>query len=229
MAQPHPSQNLMSLYQLNDIAKSVRRVDPTTGEKINKIRKSYEGKVKSLGVAGRNKAVPTPGQWLPHLIVVPEEDYRATRVMGKEIEKGLSEDFLTKLTRAVQMAPGKLPDRESDKWKSLIGTEEPQPQVKAKVGLDGRPKAGPVQTAAAAGSVRSASSPAASKLARPERTGTKRRYNDSSFKGYGEGFLDDEDISDEDARSTTSGGIKKKRRNVSSNSSLQPTLILKLI
>ena len=130
----------MSLYQLNDIAKSVRRVDPTTGEKINKIRKSYEGKVKSLGVAGRNKAVSPPGQWLPHLIVVPEEDYRATRVIGKEIEKGLSEDFLTKLTRAVQMAPGKLPDRESDKWKSLIGTEESQPQVKVKAGLDGETK-----------------------------------------------------------------------------------------
>jgi hypothetical protein len=210
----------MSMFKLNEIATTVRRVDPSTGEKINKIRKSYEGKVKALSVAGRNRAISTPGQWVPQgLFRVPEDDYYAARVMGKEIEKGLADEFMSKLDRAVQMAPGKLPEADAEKWKGLIGTEEPAPQVKVMTAVDASQKPGPLPSlTAAAASMRSASSPAASKLARPERTGTKRRYNDSSFKGYGDGFLDDEDVSDEDARSTTSGGIKKKRRKVSTTS-----------
>jgi Rox3 mediator complex subunit len=217
----------MTMYKLNDIATTVRRVDPATGEKINKIRKSYEGKVKALSVAGRNKAISTPGQWVPQgLFKVPEDDYRATRVLGKEIENGLTDAFMAKLDRAIQMAPGKLPEREAEKWKALIGTEEPAPQVKAKATVDAKDtvdanapqKPSPLPSSAAAASMRSASSPAGAKLARPERTGTKRRYNDASFTGYGEGFLNEEDASDEDARSTTSGGIKKKRRKVSMSS-----------
>ncbi|KAL9033478.1 MAG: hypothetical protein Q9214_007498, partial [Letrouitia sp. 1 TL-2023] len=47
----------MSLFNLQSLASSVARTDPVTGEKINKMRKSYEGKVKALGLAGRNRAV----------------------------------------------------------------------------------------------------------------------------------------------------------------------------
>lgn len=57
---PHPNQDLLELYGLRGIQASVRRVDPVTGQKVNKLRKSYEGKLKELNLDGRNKATESP-------------------------------------------------------------------------------------------------------------------------------------------------------------------------
>jgi len=208
----------------------VRRVDPHTGEKINKIRKSYEGKVKDLRLAGRNKAVTAPGQWIPNLLMVPDDDYHATRVLGKEMEKGLDDAFAAKLARAMNLVPGKLPDREAEQWRHILATDDPVPRPPPKPAL-AAPSVVPTAIAeqkqqaaakvaamagasAATAAASSAAAAAAAKAIRPERHGTKRSYSDASFVGYGEGFEDDE--TDSDGRSLAS--VRRKRRKVSYHS-----------
>jgi hypothetical protein len=226
---PHASQDLIQLFRLTDIADSVRRVDPRTGEKINKIRKSYEGKAKDLRLAGRNKAVSAPGQWIPNLLMVPDDDYHATRVLGKEMEKGLDDAFAAKLARAMSLVPGKLPDREAEQWRHILATDDPVPRPPPKPALAApsvvptaiaeqkqqaaakvAAMAGASAATAAASSAAAATAAAATKAMRPERHGTKRSYSDASFVGYGEGFEDDE--TDSDGRSLAS--VRRKRRKV---------------
>jgi hypothetical protein len=206
ISRPHTSQNLIELYGLNSIAASVARIDPNTGEKINKLRKSYEGKVKNLQIAGKNKAAKVPDEFT-NLLQWPEQEWHNQKVHGKNAMDGLSGDLLGMFDRAVQMAPGKLPAAEADKWRNLVATDD---GVKSKAAAEIVAKK-PVQPAPNA---RSSAVPSpALKPSRPERSGTKRRYNETSFVGYGEGFADD-DIADstggeDDGRS---GITKKKRR-----------------
>jgi len=200
----------------------VRRVDPRTGEKINKLRKSYEGKVKDLRLAGRNKAVTAPGQWIPNLLLVPDDDWHATRVLGKEIEKGLDEAFAAKLARAMSLAPGKLPERETEHWRNILATDDPVARPPPKPALAPNASAVAITVAqqkqqmasngASAGGASAASAAAAAKAVRPERLGTKRSYRDASFMGYGEGFVDD-DETDDDGRPLAN--LRRKRRKVS--------------
>ena len=70
-ARPHPSQNLIDLYSLQGVQASVTRHD-AAGNKINKLRKSYEGKVKQLGLSGRSKAQMGNGALAG--LIVPEWD-----------------------------------------------------------------------------------------------------------------------------------------------------------
>lgn len=207
-SRPHPSQNLISLFKLDDIAASVRRTDPTTGEKINKIRKSYEGKVKQLQISGVNKAVSTPREFINGGILdMPEAEWHAQMVSGRPLQKSITPDFLAKLERAVQMAPGSLPPREADKWKKFIGNEEAAP--KGKVPVDVAKKNGiisPVQSAR-----QSAATPLAqSATSRPVRS-TKRAYTDDTFEGYGD-TMDFAELSEDELRER---GTQKKRQRTS--------------
>ncbi|OCK86395.1 Rox3-domain-containing protein, partial [Lepidopterella palustris CBS 459.81] len=205
ISRPHTSQNLIELYGLNSIAASVARKDPVTGEKINKLRKSYEGQIKKLQIAGKNKAISNPDE-LMNFMGWPEQEWQNQKVYGKSVMDGLSGDVLGLLDRALQMAPGGLPPDQAEKWRNLVATDD---GVKSKAGVD-VPGKKPLQ------STPNTRSPAtlspAVKAVRPERAGTKRRYNDTSFVGYGEGFADD-DVADstggeDDGRS----GFKNKKR-----------------
>lgn len=189
MTGPDPRLDLISLYGLGPIAKSVARTDPVTGEKINRLRKSYEGKLKGLGLAGRNKPVKhepgTPGG-LREMTMWPEEEWRNQKVFGKEIKVAEIDSALHKLqTRAMKMEPGPVPNNEY--WEDVLGHEKPSKHVSA-----GKEKA-----AVSASTPRPPSQPnGAPAVAEPERTrpsrGRKRRYDDNSYVGYGEGYADDD-------------------------------------
>jgi hypothetical protein len=205
----HTSQNLISLCGLDQVAIAVRRTDPVTGEKINKLRKSYEGIVKKLHLAGTNKPVVANGQWIdgtteaPGLLDIPEEQWEQESVRGKAISQKSAADLLAKLDRAMTMAPGRLDD--SDKWKKLLGDDVP------------KPKAAPVATIKAGGFAKASAqpSPKMGPMPRMQRSNAKRSYSDHSFSGYQDTFDADEDARDmteDDARSQ--GPLKKKRRKV---------------
>lgn len=175
----------------------MQRKDPKTGEKINKLRKSYEGKIKDLGIAGRNRAVDGEGDF-ETLMAWPEEEWRNQRVFGKEISTGLGGDFEQRLERALRLpAPqAKLSEAENDRWRALLATEEPTKPRQASFGPAMTEVTASVSATAPSGkaAVRSGRG-----LDRPERSGKKRRYDDASFAGYGEGFVDDAlDGSDDD-------------------------------
>ncbi|KAF2472150.1 Rox3-domain-containing protein [Lindgomyces ingoldianus] len=193
LSRPHGSQNLFELYGLNDIASTVARTDPRTGEKINKLRKSYEGHIKALQIAGRPKAVKMEGALIGPLLYT-DSDFDAARVAGREIknalnddESGLSKDFETLLNGALAgMAPGPLPNPDNARYKAYLGTDEakPKPVFEGQLSRGLPPNPGTPFS--------SAPSPAPRSV-RPERSGAKRSYQDTSFVGYSEGFADDAD------------------------------------
>ncbi|KAL1988295.1 hypothetical protein VTN96DRAFT_270 [Rasamsonia emersonii] len=203
---PDPSLDLVSLYGLAPIGKSVMRADPVTGEKINRLRKSYEGKLKGLGLSGRNKPVKhepgTPGG-LRQLTMWPEEEWQNQKVIGKEIKVADVDSALHKLQmRAMKMEPGTVPNHEY--WEDVLGHEKPSKHADAGKKAAATPAA-PRQPVQANGTT-----PAAA--AEPERTrpsrGKKRHYDDNSFVGYGEGYADDDD----EGAFYSSEDKKKKRK-----------------
>lgn len=187
------------------------RADPVTGEKINRLRKSYEGKLKGLGLAGRNKAVKNEATagGLRSLMMWPEEEWHNQKVYGKEIKVADVDSVLYNLqTRAMKMEPGSLPN--NDYWEDILGHEKPSKHTSADGGKRQvtTPNLNrPTVQAKAAGA------PATSEpeRARPTR-GKKRHYDDNSFVGYGEGYVDDEDESAFYSNSEDRSGKKKRKK-----------------
>ncbi|KAI9819937.1 MAG: hypothetical protein M1827_006507 [Pycnora praestabilis] len=195
-SRPHPTQNLLSLYGLDRLAGEVARTDPVTGAKINKMRKSYEGKVKNFGVAGKNKPIKhvegQPGG-LMEMVSWPDEEWYNQKVAGREIEKGFDETLLAKLEHATKMEPGPLPN--ADYWKEVLGLDEEKKPPPASETASKRPVAQAAKVTQVNGATPRAAvivESASGDPARPKRSGRKRRYDEHSFEGYGEGFVDDD-------------------------------------
>ncbi|EEP81000.1 predicted protein [Uncinocarpus reesii 1704] len=220
---PNPHFDLVSLYGLGPVAASVARTDPVTGEKINRLRKSYEGKIKGLGLSGRNKPVkhdPGAPGGLRQLTMWPEEEWQNQKVIGKDIKVAEPDSTLHKLyMRAMKMEPGPVPN--NDYWEDVLGHEKP---AKQSATVPQTKKAG---DASAAGIIRQPGqangTPMSTSISpvesgRPKRTGKKRSYNDSSFVGYGEGFPDDDMELDgsfySNSEESGRGSAKKKRKKV---------------
>ena len=166
-----------------------------TGEKINKMRKSYEGKVKTFGLAGRNRAVKyeagKPGG-LMELAMWPEEEWQNQKAIGKEVQKGLPSAIMAKLERAMKMEPGPVPN--NNDWEDLLGHEKAKPFSPTEQNTK---KSQPEKSSAKIkgqtnGSPMTVGTPSAAEVARPKRSGRKRRYDEHSFEGYGEGYVDDD-------------------------------------
>lgn len=208
LSRPHGSQNLLHLYKLTPLARSVARNDPITGEKINKLRKSYEGHIKQMQIAGKPKATKMDRVFLNPLSM-GWEDWHNTYVQGKEIAKtGLNHDqsalapaFATKLDAALAgMAPGPLPTAEAAKYRAYIGTDE---TAKPK------PQDGPAQRTTPFASSAPTPTLRGGGIHRPERVGSKRHYTDAAFQGYGEGYGDADSTGGED---NPQGNIAKRRK-----------------
>jgi len=210
MSRPHGSQNLFQLYSLEDLARSVARTDAVTGEKINKLRKSYEGHIKQMQIAGKPKAVKmenaftTPASY-------PAEVWNDLHVRGKEIDQALNPEetaldsaFGDLLDSAFAgMAPGPLPNADAARYRTYIGTDDavkPKPQ-------DAPPHRPAPHTSAAP----TPGSSAGRGGIRPERSGSKRQYTDAAFQGYGEGYNDDYNAESTGGEDNAQGGIKRRK------------------
>jgi hypothetical protein len=209
---------LIEQYGLSWLARTVARNDPVTGEKINKLRRSYEGQIKAFGLAGRNKAIkwePKHGLSMLQLALVPGEDFYNQRVSGKEVSKGLSSATQSRLSKALQLEPGIVP--RNAEWENILGHDKTKGPVdekskKAEIRKDSV-QANPAK---ANGHINGAGiTQGQGESARPKRIGKRRRYDDESYEGYGEGYDDDapEDYSSDEG-SRRSSGSKKKRQKV---------------
>lgn len=210
-SRPHCSQNLFKLYGLEGLARSVARNDPVTGEKINKLRKSYEGHIKQLQIAGKPKATKMDRVFLNPLSI-PEEDWRLMKVQGKEVTKALNPDQTTlgpNMSKLLDsafagIAPGPLPPSDTAKYRAYIGTDD---TVKPK------PQDGPPHRTTPFAS----SAPTPSNIGqhrgpnRPERAGSKRHYTDAAFQGYGEGY-GDEYADSTGGEDNAQGNMAKRRK-----------------
>ncbi|KAF9695981.1 hypothetical protein EKO04_005820 [Ascochyta lentis] len=207
-SKPHGSQNLFRLYGLERLAKSVARVDPVTGEKINKLRKSYEGHIKTLQIAGKPKAVKMDDVFSGPL-GLPDEHWDAVNA-GKEPwrklnteQTALEPDFSSLLNGAFAgMGPGSLPPSDASRYKAYIGTDD---TIRAK----------PVaETPAHRGTPlpSSAATPSSHALPRrPERPGSKRQYNEDSYQGYSEGYGDDFAADSTGGEDNARGNFKRRK------------------
>jgi hypothetical protein len=167
------------------------------------MRKSFKNKVKELGVSGNfdipiSKDPPKPGS-LFSMMEAPQEEWDGAHTRGKEIAKGF-DSVLPNLGKALMMAKGVIP---KSKWDSSVLGEVAAPAAA---------KAVPVQNGARTPVPNPGVARAKSELPRPKRNVKKRTYQDSSYEGYGEGYVDDE--SHETGYSTNDGddrGAAKKR------------------
>ena len=142
------------------------------------------------------------------MLQIPDEDYHNSRVFGKDVQNGLAPDILANIDAALSMAPGPLPPADAQHFRAYVATDD---STKAKPALE-IPAKKSMQPGA--GTRDSAAPSPAMRPMRPERQGAKRRYVETSYAGYGEGF-------DEEAESTAgegdgrSGQNRKKRKKVS--------------
>lgn len=222
------TQNLISLFGLQPLAATVARTDPVTGEKINKMRKSYEGQLKTLGLAGRNRSVKHEegkGMGLREMTLWPEEEWQNQKVGGKDVHNGLPSGILAKLDKAMQMQPGPLPN--NNDWENLLGNDNPKPVEVTKASRI-------PNKALAKANVQVNGNPANAETVRPQRTNKKRSYGDASFEGYtgyAEGIEDDDadtggGYSSGDTQfSRKSGRAAKKRKKVRSLDNLDAIYI----
>ncbi|KAL4933978.1 uncharacterized protein BDV17DRAFT_251058 [Aspergillus undulatus] len=210
---PDPSVDLISLYGLGPVARSVARNDPVTGEKINRLRKSYEGKLKGLGLAGRNKPVKhdpsTPGG-LRTMTMWPEEEWQNQKVFGKEIKVADMDSALHNLQmKAMKMEPGMVPNNEY--WEDVLGHDKPTKNPNAG---ESSKKTATANAARVVSQPNGTPLPAEQERSRPSR-GRKRHYDDNSFVGYGEGYADDDDESGFYSNGEGAGKKKRKKDHVS--------------
>ena len=175
--------------------------------------------MKTLGLAGRNKAVKTEASVagsLVNLMAWPEDEWQNQVVAGKALGNGLSAVTLAKLEKVMKFEPGLVP--KNDEWENILGLEKlkapvPIVETRGKPVLQGASK---LQKANGHVNGMTVGIPAG-EIERPKRTGRKRRYDERSFEGYGEGFVDD-DADGVDAGGYSSGegsrksSVSKKKR-----------------
>jgi hypothetical protein len=170
-----------------------------------KMRKTYKNKVKDFGISGNfdsiKKERESPDSMFM-MMIAPQQEWDVEHTRGKEIEKGL-DSVLGSMGKAFTMAKGKIP---KSRWNSVVLGEvaasvpqtQPMPQNGVKT---------PVPNSGAPGTQRPKS-----ELPRPKRNVKKRTYGDSSYEGYGEGYVDDD--AHETGYSTNDGderGMGRKR------------------
>jgi len=202
-------QDLFERYSLNPIAAKVARVLPS-GEK-NSLRKTYKGKIKELGISGKFDVTvhdeETPGGLLA-MMREPEHEWTVNQRLGKEIERGLPQNVRGALPAAMTMAKGATPKQ---MWDSSVLGELDIPEKKAAAQVPSKPISVGMQRTS---SQQSAARLTKQDMARPKRAVKKRGYDESSFEGYGEGYVDDDMV---DAGYSTGegderGGSKRRKK-----------------
>lgn len=102
----------------------------------------------------------------------------------------------------LHLEPGPLPSSEAARYKSYIGTDD---TIKAKPSTE---------ISAHRGTPLPSSAPTPTNHAfprRPERTGSKRQYNEDSYQGYSEGYGDDFAADSTGGEDNARGNFKRRK------------------
>ena len=176
--------DLFELYGLEEIAASVARVDDNGQKK--KVRKTYKNYMRGLTGAFEpvKKDEGSPDSML-FMMQLPQEEWDAKTGRTAHVEKGLTDEALANLGKAMMMTRGVIP---KSVWNpNVLGELTSTPAAAAtKAAPNGVKRPAPVSSAVPG--LRAVKEEAA----RPQRNKKQRNYGDSSFEGYGEGFVDDD-------------------------------------
>ncbi|KAF2717755.1 Rox3-domain-containing protein, partial [Polychaeton citri CBS 116435] len=217
---PSMSTNILELYDLTRIQGSVARRD-ASGQKINRLRKSYQGKAKELGLEGNLKATEggreLEGLADPGWDSVWPDGRTAFQVRHTEtmLEAPSQKELLAKLDDAFSLGSGQLPQAVHNEWKDYLKLDDippPKPTNPLKA-VGNKGAASNLLSKTSPGAAIRSSAPASPRnlSGRPDRPGRKRRYDDSSFSGYQEGYEDDGYSTGGDA-GRKGGSIKRQKR-----------------
>jgi hypothetical protein len=201
----------------------VIRNDPLTGEKINRIRKSYEGQIKEFGLSGRNKPVQCERKKEPAdeaevgplrkavgsdwIRLQSDEDWEASHAIP---DITIDDSLRRKLRKGLELQPGPVNVKNQKLWEDLLGNDKPIKQQLPPQQLAQQHNA---HSHAHAHHPPQRSRQQAADIKRATR-GKKRSYDDDSFVGYGDGYSDVEDdgARDDDEDEERDGGSRKRRR-----------------
>lgn len=186
------------------------------------MRKSYANKVKALGLEGKNKAEPNLheleglcdagwGQLVDGNKTMFQAHWESQNmVLGNANHEN---ELLRKMDAAFQMQPGRLPGKEHDQWKAMLGLDESAAPAGAAKGSTPKLPAGSALARTAPAMAARNSAPSSPRgVIRPDRSGKKRRYNDSSYEGYEND--DDGHLSAVDEMGRRVSGSKRQKRRV---------------
>lgn len=208
------------MYDLKQLEADVARKDLVTGAKINVMRKTYAGHIKTFHLAGKNKVIPHSeggfGMSLKRLSEWPQSEWENQHVSGKDVKKGLPSATIAKLEKALKLEPGKVP--KNDEWESILALNEEKkvkhvaPAAAASVSRQSIP--GTQRPVNQQVHVRNGNpkAQAEGEVARPKRAGKKRSYTEDNYEGYGDGFVDDEDGEGYSSGGSRQSGVSKKKR-----------------
>lgn len=207
---PDLTQDLFTLYNLENVSKSVARTNPD-GSKGVRLRKTYKNHIKDHQLSGNFDSVKREiddQNTLFTMMITPQEDWENEYSGLEKIEHGIPDTIKQLMSDAFKMSRGTIP---KPSWNSsVLGDLAPssisleqhrynQPITKLQ-----QSNIGNLKTTKLAGP-------------RPRRSIKKRTYGDSSFEGYGEGYVDDED-QEVDFAIGDGDGISRKRPKKSSQS-----------
>lgn len=206
---PLLSDDLFDIYGLNGIAGEVARVLPD-GSK-NALRKTYKGQIKKLGLTGHFDSVkkePHDPEGFLRMIDLAPLEWEVNFVKGKEVGDGFRPEVERALAKSTTMARGPI---SKDRWDSSVladfaGGSKGSSSAKATApGTPLNPALGGVPRTKTQGVT-------AQDAARPRRSTKKRGYGDSSFEGYGDGYLDDETGADTGYSTGEGEGTKRRKK-----------------
>lgn len=206
---PDTTQDLFDLYGFNDLAKSVARKSDGNPDGKN-IRKTYKSVFKGLsGAFDVNKKEMNASDTHFAMMQMPAEEWNAQMVRGKDVTKGLPTSALANMSKAFSMARGSIPKAA---WNSAVLGDIVIPATAARPVA--RPAVKPMGGAIKApiSQVGTVKRPA-KEIYRPQRSIKKRTYEDSSYEGYGEGYVDDE-VRDAGYSEGDGDGSRKKLKKV---------------
>lgn len=185
----------------------VARIDPVSGEKVNKLRKSYEGQIKTAALSGRNKPHKEPREEdepskLRRMATISEEEFNESQAPSK---LGDLESLRGVMTNALRLNSGTMPKQITAEWDDVLGHEAKRPVAQQQT----QPSPHYPQQARLPNGVRPVQD---ASLPEKMRTRNKRRsYNDSSFHGYS-GFADGYDTEEPSDRDRDYADRRKKAR-----------------
>jgi len=150
-----------------------------------KLRKSYKNHLKTHKISGNfdeNKKEIDAPDTLFAMMMNPEDEWDALNIRGKDLSKGLSEIVVSSLGKALSMAKGPIPKGLFNQDKLFPPDTNPAPTGKVLANGNSTPNLVNPSVVRAA----------KSELPRPKRNIKKRTYGDTSYEGYGEGYVDDD-------------------------------------
>jgi hypothetical protein len=146
------------------------------------LRKTYKKYIKTLGLSGAfdvGKKEEDAPDTLFALLSQPDDEWEAQHERGKEASNGFSDEVKTKMGTAFKMAKGRI---QKNSWdNSVLGEIASRPDPSKIMPNGAKAPQNPAVARTAKG-----------EIPRPKRNVKKRSFGVSSFEGYGEGFVDDD-------------------------------------